>query len=239
VLFCRALADRSPNISIFPVTLSADRQGRYWRNQRLDRPEPNTDQILDSAASGDADARGRLLDRHRSRLRRMLAVRLDPRLSPRVDASDLVQDVLAEAARRLDSYLAARPLPFYPWLRQIAVDQLGMAHRRHLRAGGRAIGKELPGGLPEGSAMELAGRFSRVSAGPSQRLRREEERVRVRSALDRLAVRDREVLVLRYLEDLSTAEVAAVLGLSEGAVKMRLLRAIQRLHGLVGGKESS
>ena len=201
-------------------------------------PEPDTAELVASVAAGDPVARGHLLDRHRDRLRRMVAVRLDSRVGARVDPSDVVQDVLAEAARRLDAYLAAPSLPFYPWLRQIAADQLGMAHRRHLRAGRRAVGREEPGGLPEGSAMELAGRLAGKGTEPGRRLQREEERARVRAALDRLSERDREVLVLRYLEDLSTADAAEALGVTEGTVKMRLLRAVQRLHDLVRGEDS-
>ena len=93
------------------------------------RPEPDTDVLLDAAAGGDAAARGRLLERHRARLRRMLALRLDRRLAARVDPSDLVQETLAEADKRLDAYLRDRPLPFYPWLRQIAGNRLADARR--------------------------------------------------------------------------------------------------------------
>src|SRR5213080_1218802 len=107
-------------------------------------PGPDTDQLLASASRGDATARGRLLERHRPRLRRMVAVRLDRRVAARVDPSDVVQDAMLEAAARLDEYLRERPIPFYPWLRRMAADRLADAYRRHLRAGRRAVGREEP-----------------------------------------------------------------------------------------------
>src|SRR4051794_25150155 len=87
---------------------------------RMPPPGPDTDQLLADAGRGDADARGRLLERHRPRLRRMVALRLDRRLAARADPSDVVQEALLEAAARLDEYLRSRPIPFYPWLRRIA-----------------------------------------------------------------------------------------------------------------------
>jgi len=192
--------------------------------------EPDTEQLLASAAGGDNRVRGCLLERHRTRLKRMVAVRLDRRLAARVDPSDVIQETMAEAAGRLDDYLRDRPMPFYPWLRQIALDRLGTMHRRHLRASRRSVSREDSAGLPDESAFELAEQLLATSTGPSARLRREERRGLVLSALALLGERDREVLVLRYLEQLPTAEAAAVLGVSDGAVKMRLLRALQRLR---------
>src|SRR5947209_4110252 len=193
-------------------------------------PGPDTEQLLAAVRRGDAQARGRLLERHRPKLRRMVALRLDRRLAARVDPSDVVQESLAEAAGRLDDYVRDRPLPFYPWLRRIAVDHLADAGRRHLRAGRRSVEREEPAPLPGESVAELADRLFARNSGPSARLRRQERRDRVRAALEALPERDREVLVLRYLEDLSTADTAAVLGVGEGAVKMRLVRALQRLR---------
>jgi RNA polymerase sigma-70 factor (ECF subfamily) len=59
---------------------------------------------------------------------------------------------------------------------------------------------------------------------------RAEERRRVRAALDRLAAADREILIMRYLEDLAFAEIAGILGVQVAAAKMRHLRALKRIH---------
>jgi RNA polymerase sigma-70 factor (ECF subfamily) len=81
----------------------------------------DTDDLLQQVAEGDVSARGRLLQRHRSRLKEMIKLRMDRRLAARVDPSDVVQDSLAEADQKLEGYLRHRPLPFYPWLRQLAL----------------------------------------------------------------------------------------------------------------------
>ena len=83
-----------------------------------------------------------LLEQHRDRLRRMIAARLDRRLAPRLDPSDVVQETLADAARRLPDYLRDRPLPFYPWLYRLAADRLARTHRDHVASTVRGIGRE-------------------------------------------------------------------------------------------------
>ena len=66
---------------------------------------------------------------------------------------------------------------------------------------------------------------------------RKERRQRVRAALDELADGDREVLVLRFLERLTTSETAAILGVSENAVRLRHMRALTRLRDRLGEDE--
>jgi RNA polymerase sigma-70 factor (ECF subfamily) len=195
----------------------------------------DTEHLLEQAAAADGAAREQLLQRHRRRLGRMVAVRFDPRLAARVDPSDVVQETLAEAAANLDRYLRERPLPFYPWLRQIAQRRLIELHRRHVQAGRRSVTREveLPG-LPDHSALALADRLCARTSSPSAGLRRQERRDRVRAALAALPEPDREVLVLRILEALPTRETAAILGISEVAVRSRQVRALDRLKGLLG-----
>ncbi len=196
---------------------------------------PDTEELLQQVSQGDADARDRLLARHRDRLRKMVAWRLDRRLAARVDPSDVVQEVLAEANRKLERYLRERPLPFLPWLRQLAWEHLATLHRRHVRAKRRSVRREEPGvlALPDESAAELAGRLVDSASSPTQHVVRQELRQRVCAALAQMPERDREVLVLRHLEELSVADTAEVLGISQGAAKVRHLRALQRLRDLL------
>jgi RNA polymerase sigma-70 factor (ECF subfamily) len=165
----------------------------------------------------------------------MVRVRMDRRLAARIDPSDVVQEALADADRKLNDYLRRRPLPFYPWLRRLALERLVRLHRRHVRARRRSVVREEPGplALPDESAGELARNLIAPGTGPSHHVLRQEEADRVRAALAQLAEGDREVLVLRYLEGLSNPDIAAALGISEGAVKMRHLRALERLRGLL------
>jgi len=195
----------------------------------------STEKDLERAVRGEPGAVGDLLARHRARLRQVVAVRLDERLAARVDASDVVQDTLLEAAKRMPEYLASQRVPFFVWLRQLAWQRLAQLYRYHVLAQCRSVEREVPGYLPlsEESVMLLADRFA-AGTSPSARLRQEELRQRVRAALDRLAPHDREVLVLRHLEQLSTHEISVILNISEPAVRYRQRRALERLAALLG-----
>lgn len=197
--------------------------------------KPDTEELLAQASAGDVAARDSLLARHRDRLRKMIAWRLDRRIAARVDPSDVVQDVLAEADGKLERYLRDRPLPFYPWLRELAWERLVVLHRRHVQAAKRSIRREEPGllALPDESLADLAERLATSATSPSAHLLRHEQRQSVRLALSELSVGDREVLVLRHLEQLTVAETAAVLEISQGAVKTRHVRALERLRRLL------
>lgn len=194
----------------------------------------DTDHLLDRAERGDEIAKGQLLERHRARLRRMIAVRLDRRLAARIDPSDVVQETLAGAAQRLPQYLKERPLPFHAWLRRLAADRLAELNRKHVRARSRSVTREEPLPLPDESALELAERLLARGSSPGARLHREERREKVRQALALLKQRDREVLVLRHLEQLPASDIADLLGVTEGTVYTRHLRALHRLRDLLG-----
>ena len=188
------------------------------------------------AGEGDQQAGAELLEQHRDRLRRMIALRLDKRVAARVDASDIVQDALNKARARLPRYLENPRMGLYPWLRRIAWDRLLKVHRDHIDVAKRSVEREHAWRpqLNDESVADLAHRLVTSTISPSRRVVQAEMQARVKDALLELKPHDREILVLRYLEQLSVEEIADVLGISQTAVTSRQLRALQRLRRRLG-----
>jgi RNA polymerase sigma factor (sigma-70 family) len=78
--------------------------------------------------------------------------------------------------------------------------------------------------------LNLAQRFIGATSSPSAAVLRQELRERVRQALGDLSQEDREVLLLWYLEQLPSKQIAAIIGSSEAAVNMRHMRALERMR---------
>lgn len=203
---------------------------------------PETQELLALARGGDSQAVNQLLDRHREALRRLVELRMDRALRRRVDASDVVQEVLVEANRRLRDYLAeSSPMPFHLWLRHMAQDRLIDAHRRHRVAQRRSLDREQPLNAPGGidqSTIELAGQLCDPQLTPSAAATWQETLRRFQEAVERLDDIDREIILMRHFEKLSNQEAAEVLGLTSAAASMRYLRAVRRLRVLLGGEEA-
>ena len=189
------------------------------------------EQLLAQASTREQVAVGRLLEYHRQRLRRMVAARMDRRLAARIDPSEVVQEVLLEAAQGLSEYIQARPVPYFVWLRDLARDRLVWWTRRHT-AKKRDAFRDVPLGFSPagGTDQPLVDRLVDRGTSPSGRVIREEQRLRVRALISLLEVCDRRVIELRYLEGLSFAAIASVLEIGVGAAQMRHLRALERLR---------
>jgi RNA polymerase sigma-70 factor (ECF subfamily) len=186
-----------------------------------------TDHLLAQAQAGKPEALDRLLDQHRVYLHQLVELRMDPKLRPRVDASDVVQEAQIEASRRLGDFLRQRPMPFRLWLRQIAYDRLLMLRRFHVRSARRTLAREVP--LPDRSSLLLAQQFL-ASSTASKNLARRELAALVRAAMTELPDHDREVLLMRTFEGLSFEEVGYLLGIDPATARKRHGRALIRLH---------
>jgi RNA polymerase sigma-70 factor (ECF subfamily) len=194
-------------------------------------PEDLAD-LLDRAAAGDTAAVAELFSRYRKRLKRMVRLRLSRHVQGRVDDSDILQEALLEAAKRLPEYLQDKPLPFFLWLRHLTGEKLIDAHRRHLGAKMRDAAQEVSlhrGAMPAASSASLAAQLLGRLTSPSLAAIKAETRLRVQEVLNGMEPLDREVLALRHFEQLNNGEVAATLGINESTASSRYLRALKRL----------
>jgi RNA polymerase sigma-70 factor, ECF subfamily len=195
-----------------------------------------TQRLLSEAKAGDAGAVEQLLGGFREPLRRVIDLRLDPALGRRVDASDIVQDVLIEASQRLTEYLRAPTMPFHLWLRHLAQDRIIDTHRRHRLAQRRSIDKEQPIQRPawaEESSVQLVAHLVDGERTPASAAIQQELQRRLDAALVELDEADRDIILMRHHEQLSNQDVAAALGLTEAAASMRYLRALRKLRGIL------
>ena len=206
---------------------------------------PEGDQTLDllkDVENGDPAAVNRLLDRHREAVRRMVQMRLDQAVARRVDASDVVQDVLLEASQRLSDYIRSPSMPFHLWLRQLAKDRIIDMHRRHRAAQRRSVDREQnisSFASDDQSAADLTALLRDAELTPAASALRKEMEERFVLSLDQLDESDREIVIMRHFEHLGNGEVAEALGLSAPAAGMRYLRAIRRLRELLGSDDVS
>jgi RNA polymerase sigma-70 factor (ECF subfamily) len=201
-------------------------------------PAGNDDQeLLRRALDGDEPALAALFDGSRDRLRKMIRLRLDRRLSGRVDTSDVLQEAYLDVRKRIVEYARdTAAMPFHLWLRLITGQRLTDVHRYHLGSQMRDAGMEVSlhrGPFPQADSISLAAQLLGKITSASKAAIRAEYKLIVQEALNGMDPIDREVLALRHFEHLSNDETALVLGLRKSAASNRYIRALKRLKEIL------
>ena len=190
------------------------------------------DELLEVACAGDQHALGQLLEVHRERLLRVIGFRMDRRLRGRIDSADVLQETYLEVTERFAEYARNRKMPFFLWVRFLAVQKLCELHRHHLGVQARDVSREVSlnrAPFPEATSSVLAAQLLGKHTTPSQAAVRAEVKRQLEEALNCMDEIDREVLALRHFEQLNNVEAARVLDINESASSSRYLRAIKRL----------
>jgi len=198
--------------------------------------------LLAEIRDGDPDAVNALINRHREAVRRLVQMRMDQAIASRVDASDVVQDVMFEASRRLNNYIQDPALPFHLWLRQLAKDRMIDMHRRHRAAQRRSVDREQAVNSlvnDDRSAADLAKLLRDAELTPAAATVRREMEQQFLAAVNDLNDADREIIMMRHFEHLTSAEAAQALGMTAAAAGMRYVRALRKLSDQLGGSDSS
>ena len=168
--------------------------------------------LVRSAQQGDTDAFGEVYEQFFTPVYRYAAFRL-----PKEMAEDVTADVFVKAWEKLHTYKAHSGVPFAAWLFRIARHAVIDVYRSQ-----RSF-EEVPETLADTDSFNRA----------ESRTERREVLTIVRAAVDELPRRYREVLLLAYVAELSHSDIARVLHLTEGAVRILKLRALRRLASLL------
>lgn len=203
------------------------------KNPKMVGRESRKPRAAVAVESFDDDALQRWSVEFRTRLRRVVELRISPRLASRLDPSDVVQEALVEAAQRFGEYRANPPLSPYLWLRFLTLQRLNILYRRHVETGKRSTQRESVLPDVEVASVALAEWFVDSGTSPSKAAVRREQHEHLRRTLESMSPQDREILTLRHFEQLSLEEATHVLGITLAAGRRRYYRALERLQELV------
>ena len=195
------------------------------------------DELVRRAAGGEEAALVELFTGYRSRLWRMIRLRLDRRLQGRIDPSDVLQEAFVDVAEKLPEYALRSALPFSLWLRMVVGERLLRVHRHHLGTAMRDASREISlhsGAIPEAGSASLAAQLLGQMTSASRAALKAEMRLMLQELLNAMDPIDREVIALRHFEELRNDEVASVLGLTKAAASKRYVRAMLRLKAAIG-----
>lgn len=178
------------------------------------------------------------LESYRDYLCLLARQRLPPHLRPKVDASDVVQQTLAQAHEKWDQFRGETAAERMAWLRAILARTLADTVRRFdRRQRAVALERSLEAALDESSCrLELW--LAADQSTPSQHAQREEQLLRLAEALAALPEDQRRAVELRHLQGCPLAEVGRQMGRSKEAVAGLLFRAIQKLRGQLADTDS-
>ncbi len=172
------------------------------------------DEFLVADACEDTQAAGRLYDKHYESIFRYVC-----RCTPdRATAEDVTSNVFLAAFRHLKR-LRRRPMRFQAWLYRIATNEIRMHYRKAKRI---RIWRRTTDGSGTDSAPPAS---DRSAAAEEYRLLHE--------ALLRLKPKYRTVVVLRYFEDRTIAEIAQITGCKEGTLRCHLHRGLAQLQDIL------
>jgi RNA polymerase sigma-70 factor (ECF subfamily) len=199
-------------------------------------------ELLQAARTGDSQALGRLLELYRNYLHLLARLQVDRRLRAKADPSDLVQEAFIAAQRTFAEFRGNTEAELVEWLRQIMASKLVDLARRFL--GTRRRDVRLERQLAEdlgNSSRALGAELLARQSSPSERAVRREQAVLLADAIKSLPSDYGEVIILRHLEGLPLAEVAARMGRTIDSVRKLWVRGIAKLRQslLAQGPEDS
>ena len=206
----------------------------------MEGAEADLRELIASARRGDGAAQGELFGRYRVYLALLARMSLSRRLRGKLDASDIVQDVFVNAFRGFEAFRGETHEELVGWFKRILANRLADANRRFVDNQRRQADRERSiEQIVERSSHALRNLPAARGTSPSAGAHRREVGILVADALASLKDDDREVIVLRSLEERDWDEVARLMDRTTDAVRSLWSRALQRLGDVLEEKRWS
>lgn len=191
-------------------------------------PPDSTGKLIAAAKSGDLEALGSLLEKHRDRFRFIVRQKLDSVLKQRIDPSDVIQQTFLEARQDFHSFQGAAPEQFVAWLNKILENNVANTVQFHVRTRKRSVLRE----SPDADRNQWTGfdPLPGIQLSPSQIATQRELNNLLQQTIKQLPAAEGEAIRLRYLQDLPLDEISTQLNRSKQAVAGLLKRGLQRLR---------
>jgi RNA polymerase sigma-70 factor (ECF subfamily) len=194
----------------------------------------NVSGLIHAARQAEPGALERLLESLRNYLRLLARTGIDTSVRGKADPSDLVQETLLKAHQHFDQFRGQTEAELAVWLRQILARNLVDLVRRYRMASARQVSREQSlEKMIADSAAALDNLIENNGSSPSAVAQRRELPVVLADVLAELDVDDREVIILRSIEELSWPQVAKRMKRSEGAVRILWARALKKIRPLI------
>jgi RNA polymerase sigma-70 factor (ECF subfamily) len=188
---------------------------------------------LPAARAGSPEALGRALEACRRYLLEIANRELDRALQAKGGASDIVQQTFMEAQRDFPRFGGDSEEELRAWLRQMLLHNLGKFARQYRGTQKRRVGREVAlnvGGTSADNNAQLAA----STPSPSGQAMEQEQARALEAAMLRLPDDYRQVIRLRYQDELSFEEIGRQLNRSAGAARKLWVRAVERLQQEMG-----
>jgi RNA polymerase sigma-70 factor, ECF subfamily len=170
---------------------------------------------------------GRLFEHERAHLRSFLERRINRKLTSRLDASDVIQEVFVRAQSALPAYLSNPSLPPLIWLRHLSLQVLCEVHRKQFR--------EARNPFREENHLDnfLVASLTHSTMSLTSKVEKSDLQSEILKKLGELNQIDREVLEMRHVDGYSLAEISKLLDIGLETIKKRYYRALKRFKDLV------
>lgn len=187
--------------------------------------------VLD-AQRGDEKALNQLYNRYLERVHRIVRLHLGRKLRSKLDSMDIVQDVMIRVLKDFKNFKPDKDTAFVNWITRMVVNEI-KDKARYFGAEKRRLSREEALEYTDKEGQMVEKQIPAKTTSPTRKLLLKEEYRNFEEALDQLPAKQKDIIILRNLNEMSFKEIADQMDSTEDAARMAYVRGIDRLTDIM------